>query len=100
MEYALKLENVTKVYKDFKLDNVNIDLPKGCIMGFIGENGAGKTTAIKLILDLINRDDGIITILGKDNKTEINFIKENIGVVLDESSFPENLNAAEIINVI
>ena len=100
MEYVLKLENVTKVYKDFKLDNVNINLPKGCIMGFIGENGAGKTTAIKLILDLINRDDGTITILGKDNKTEMNLIKENIGVVLDESSFPENLNAAEINNIL
>ena len=100
MEYALKLENVTKEYKDFKLENINIALPKGCIMGFIGENGAGKTTAIKLILDLINRDDGTITILGKDNKTEMNSIKENIGVVLDESSFPENLNAAEINNIL
>lgn len=60
MEYALKLENVTKVYKDFKLDNINITLPKGSIMGFIGENGAGKTTTIKLILDLISRDGGNI----------------------------------------
>ena len=100
MEYALKLENVTKVYKDFKLDNVNIDFPKGCIMGFIGENGAGKTTTIKLILDLISRDEGTITILGKDNKTEMNSIKENIGVVLDESSFPENLNAVEINHIL
>lgn len=100
MEYALKLENVTKEYKDFKLENINITLPKGCIMGFIGENGAGKTTVIKLILDLINRDDGTITILNKDNKTEMNYIKENIGVVLDESSFPENLNAAEINNIL
>lgn len=100
MEYALKLENVTKEYKDFKLDHINIALPKGCIMGFIGENGAGKTTAIKLILDLINRDSGTITILGKDNKSEIDSIKENIGVVLDESSFPENLNAAEINHIL
>ena len=100
MEYALKLENVTKEYKDFKLENISITLPKGCIMGFIGENGAGKTTVIKLILDLINRDDGTITILNKDNKTEMNYIKENIGVVLDESSFPENLNAAEINNIL
>ncbi|HNZ82962.1 MAG TPA: ABC transporter ATP-binding protein [Sedimentibacter sp.] len=100
MEYALRLENVTKEYKNFKLDHINIALPKGCIMGFIGENGAGKTTAIKLILDLINRDDGKITILGKDNRTEMNAIKENIGVVLDESSFPENLNAAEINHIL
>lgn len=96
MEYALKLENVTKEYKDFTLDNISISLPKGCIMGFIGENGAGKSTTIKLILDLINRDAGTITILGKDNKNEIQSIKENIGVVMDEPCFPENLNAEEI----
>lgn len=96
MEYALKLENVTKEYKDFTLDNISISLPKGCIMGFIGENGAGKSTTIKLILDLINRDVGTITILGKDNKNEIQSIKENIGVVMDEPCFPENLNVAEI----
>lgn len=96
MEYSLKLENVTKEYKDFKLDHVNISLPKGCIMGFIGENGAGKSTTIKLILDLIKRDEGEISILSKDNKTEMYSVKENIGVVMDESSFPENLNAVEI----
>lgn len=100
MEYALKLENVTKEYKDFKLDHVNISLPKGCIMGFIGENGAGKSTTIKLILDLIKRDEGIITILGKDNKTELKSVKEYIGVVMDESSFPENLNAKEISKIL
>ncbi|HOK49793.1 MAG TPA: ABC transporter ATP-binding protein, partial [Sedimentibacter sp.] len=100
MEYALKLENVTKVYKDFMLDNINIALPKGSIMGFIGENGAGKTTTIKLILDLISRDGGTITVLGKENRTEMDSVKENIGVVLDESSFPENLNAREINNIL
>lgn len=96
MEYALQLINVTKQYKDFKLDNINIKLPPGCIMGFVGENGAGKSTTIKLILDLINRDSGQITVLGKDNKIDFNSIKENIGVVMDESSFPDNLNAKEI----
>lgn len=96
MEYALQLINVTKQYKDFKLDNINIKLPPGCIMGFVGENGAGKSTTIKLILDLINRDSGKITVLGKDNKIDFNSIKENIGVVMDESSFPDNLNAKEI----
>jgi ABC-2 type transport system ATP-binding protein len=99
MEYALTLENVTKEYKDFKLDHINIHLPKGCIMGFIGENGAGKSTTIKLIMDLVKRDEGIITILGKDNKTELNSIKENIGIVMDELCFPENLNAREISKV-
>lgn len=100
MEYALKLENVSKIYTDFKLEHVNINLPQGCIMGFIGENGAGKSTTIKLILDLIKRDEGTITILGKDNKTELRSVKENIGVVMDESNFPENLNAVEINKIL
>ena len=99
MEYALKLENVTKEYKDFKLENVNINLPKGAIMGFIGENGAGKSTTIKLIMDLISRDEGTITIFGKDNRDDMKSIKEKIGVVMDESAFPENLNAVEINSI-
>lgn len=96
MESAFKITNLSKNYKDFKLDNINIELPKGCIMGFIGENGAGKSTTIKLILDLIHKDSGNITILGKDNKKELNLIKENIGVVMDECFFPENINASNI----
>ena len=99
MEYALKLENVTKEYKDFKLEHVNINLPKGAIMGFIGENGAGKSTTIKLIMDLISRDEGTITIFGKDNRDDMKSIKEKIGVVMDESAFPENLNAVEINSI-
>jgi len=95
MEYALKLENVTKEYKDFKLDNISVNVPRGVIMGFIGENGAGKSTTIKLILDLIRRDAGIITVLGTD-VCELKSIKEKIGVVMDESCFPENLNVEEI----
>ncbi len=95
MEYALKLENVTKEYNDFKLDNISVNVPRGAIMGLIGENGAGKSTTIKLILDLIRRDAGIITVLGTD-VCELKSIKEKIGVVMDESCFPENLNVEEI----
>jgi len=95
MEYALKLENVTKEYNDFKLDNISINVPRGVIMGLIGENGAGKSTTIKLILDLMRRDSGIITVLGTD-VCELKSIKEKIGVVMDESCFPENLNVEEI----
>ena len=96
MESAIKINNLSKKYSDFCLNNINIDLPKGCIMGFIGENGAGKSTTIKLILDLIHRDNGRITVLGKDNKKELTLIKENIGVVMDECFFPENISAKNI----
>lgn len=93
---ALKLTNVTKHYPGFTLDNVNLSLPQGCIMGFIGENGAGKSSTIKLILDLIRRDSGTITILGQDNLTGLSKVKEHVGVVLDESCFPDNLSAINI----
>lgn len=102
MEYALELENVGKLYKDknFKLQDVSFNLPKGCIMGFIGENGAGKTTTIKLIMDLIKKDSGEIKVLGKDCPQNLNFLKENIGVVLDECFFPENLIVEDINKIL
>lgn len=96
MEDALNLQNVTKKYPDFTLNRINLRLASGCIMGFIGENGAGKTTTIKLILDLIKRDEGTITILGKDNLTDLKSIKEHLGVVMEDSFFPENLTAANV----
>ena len=60
MENVLEIRNLTKTYKDFVLDNLNLCLPKGHIMGFVGENGAGKSTTIKLILNIIHRDQGEI----------------------------------------
>ncbi len=96
MNYALELKDVSKNYDGFLLDHVSLTLPQGCIMGLIGENGAGKSTTIKLILDLISRDSGTITLLGRDNQEDLKSIKENLGVVLDESCFPENLNLSDI----
>lgn len=58
MDAILQVNNLTKQYSDFKLDNVSFSLPKGTIMGLIGENGAGKSTTINAILDLIKKDDG------------------------------------------
>lgn len=97
---ALRLENVTKRYDGFTLDNVSINLPRGCIMGFIGENGAGKSTTIKLVLDLIRRDQGNISILGQDNLAALSQVKEHLGVVLEESCFPENLSALSVNHVL
>ena len=93
---ALYIRNLSKKYDGFFLDNINITLPKGSIMGFIGENGAGKSTTIKLILELIKRDSGEIKIYDLDNRENSSDLKQNIGVVLDECSFPENLTIKEI----
>ena len=86
---AIEIRDLSKSYKDFNLEHLNLTLPGGCIMGLVGENGAGKSTTIKLILNMIHRDCGSISILGRDNVTEMQSLKEDIGVVLDEVGLPE-----------
>lgn len=93
---AIELKNISKSYKDFKLDNVSFDLPTGCILGLIGENGAGKSTTIKLILDVLDLENGTINVLGKDHKT---LNKNDVGVITDDFGMPDCLNAKELENV-
>lgn len=93
---ALEIKNLSKSFSGFKLDNLNLTLPSGCIMGLIGENGAGKSTTIKLILDMLHKDSGTIKILGRDNQDNIYLTKEEIGVVMDEVGIPECLNAKQV----
>ena len=93
---ALEIRNLTKSYPGFTLDNLNLTLPGGCILGLIGENGAGKSTTIKLILDMIHKDSGTVTILGRDNGKNVELIKEEIGVVLDEAGIPECLTVTQV----
>ena len=92
---ALEIKDLTKSYKDFTLDHLNLTLPSGCILGLIGENGAGKSTTIKLILNIIHKDSGNITLLGHDSEKILLRAKEDIGVVLDEVGFPECLTAKQ-----
>ncbi len=93
---ALEIKDLTKSFDGFKLDKLNLMLPSGCIMGLIGENGAGKSTTVKLILDMIHKDSGSITVLGKDNGKDIKLIKEDIGVVMDDVGIPECLTAKQV----
>ena len=93
---ALEIQKLRKAYDGFLLDDISLTLPSGCIMGLIGENGAGKSTTIKLILDMIHKDGGSIRIFEKDTKESIMLLKEDIGVVLDDVGMPECLNAKQI----
>lgn len=93
---ALEIKNLCKTYPGFTLDHLNLTLPQGCIMGLIGENGAGKSTTIRLILDMIRSDGGTVKLFGKDIQGNIRELKEDIGVVLDEVGFPECMNASRI----
>jgi len=93
---ALEIKNLNKSFSGFRLNNLNLNLPSGCIMGLIGENGAGKSTTIKLILDILHKESGTITILGKDNNNNIELLKEDIGVVMDEVGIPECFTAKQV----
>ena len=96
MEYNLEVTNLEKKYQDFSLNQINIKLPKGKIIGLIGQNGSGKTTTIKAILNLISYDKGTIKIFGKDYKKLTKEDREKIGVVLDDSFFSTILNINDI----
>jgi len=99
MENIIEIKNLKKKYDDkFELGKIDLAIPKGVIVGLIGENGAGKTTLIKAMLNIIKIDNGEIKIFGKDYKKEEKEIKEDIGIVLDNMFFPELLNAKDINN--
>lgn len=94
---AIEIKGLTKQYQGFRLGSYDLTLPSGCILGLVGENGAGKSTTIRLIMDAITRDAGTISVLGVDNRSpEFAGVKEDIGVVLDEAYFPEVLSAANV----
>ncbi len=99
MIYALELRNVSKHYKTFDLQNINLALPKGCIMGLIGENGAGKSTIIKLILNLIRRDGGEIDVLNLPAEVFSAQRNAKIGVVMDECHIPDMFHVKHVDNI-
>lgn len=99
-ENALLIRNLTKRYGDFELDHINLCLPGGCVMGLIGENGAGKSTTIKSITGAVHPDEGEILVLGSDiHSPDYAKVKEEIGVVMDEACFPEGLTAVQVNEV-
>ncbi len=94
---AIEIKGLEKRYDGFQLGSFDLTLPSGCIMGLVGENGAGKSTSIKLIMNAIGRDAGEISVLGVDNRSaEFRDVKEDIGVVLDEAYFPEVMSARNV----
>ena len=94
---AIEIKGLEKRYEGFQLGSFDLTLPSGCIMGLVGENGAGKSTTIKLIMNAIGRDAGEISVLGVDNRSAgFRDVKEDIGVVLDEAYFPEVMSARNV----
>ena len=90
---AIEIRNLTKHYVGFSLENLNLTLPSGCIMGLVGENGAGKSTTIRMLLGMARPDSGEITVFGQKMDSGL---RERIGVVLDEPGYPSCMTAAQI----
>ena len=95
MEYVIEVKEVVKDYGDFKLDNISFQVEKGCICGFVGQNGSGKTTTIQLLMDVIKKDSGLIKIFGQNVVNNIDF-KKDVGIVFDEMGFHEFMTPMEI----
>jgi ABC-2 type transport system ATP-binding protein len=100
MSNTLEINNLTKNYGDFTLDNISFSLPTGYIMGIIGANGAGKTTIIKIIMNLVMKDAGEVSIFGKDHRAHEVEIKKRIGFVYDTPNYYEHLNLKQLKNTI
>lgn len=102
MNSTLILKNVNKKYEksNFAIKDISFSIPEGSIVGFIGENGAGKSTTMNCILNVIRRDSGTIEIFGREMTDEDIDIRENIGVVYDSNNFPEYLTARQLADIL
>lgn len=98
-ENAIEIKDVTKKYDGFTLNNISFDVPKGSIMGFIGQNGAGKSTTIRSLLNIIPVDSGEMKLLGLDHIKNEREIKERIAVVFDELPFHDIFNAKDMSRI-
>ena len=98
-ENAIAIKGVTKRYDGFVLDNISFDVPKGCIMGFIGQNGAGKTTTIRSLLHITDIDGGEISLLGMDHVKDEAELKKRIAVVFDELPFHDMFNVKDMAKI-
>ncbi|MFC9539093.1 ABC transporter ATP-binding protein [Lysinibacillus sp. NPDC056959] len=100
MENVIEIRNISKKFKVFSIDNLDLQVKKGYITGFIGANGAGKSTTIKMIMNLLKPDTGEVKLFGLDYKTHEKEIKERIGFVYDENVFFEGLNLKDIRKIV
>ncbi|MDE6963071.1 MAG: ABC transporter ATP-binding protein, partial [Lachnospiraceae bacterium] len=96
MNNYLEVKNLSKSFEGFRLHDITFTLPKGYIMGLIGPNGSGKTTTIKLILNMLKRTSGEVKILGYDNIIGEQEAKRNLGVVFDSNYFSDEWKISQV----
>ena len=101
MDYVLEVNGLKKAYKQKQvLQDVSFQVYEGCISGFIGVNGVGKTTTIKMLLGLVKPDAGDIKIFGMDLKQNQMKIKERIGIVFDNGYLYDDLTIKDMAKII
>lgn len=93
--YAIEIKDLVKQFDNFKLGPINLAIPKGTIVGYIGQNGAGKSTTIKLLLGLLNKDSGEIKILDEINPNSV-ALKDKLGIVFDDLLVPEEMTLVDV----
>ncbi|MEZ0262549.1 MAG: ABC transporter ATP-binding protein [Alphaproteobacteria bacterium] len=99
--YAIDVRNLTKSFGDKKaVDHVNLRVPKGKIYGFLGPNGSGKTTTMRMLCGLLTPDEGEGTCLGFDIRTQSAAIKRRIGYMTQKFSYWEDLSIRENLNFV
>ena len=95
----LSIMNLTKEYPGFTLDNVSFDVAKGTIMGFIGRNGAGKSTTLKAILNMVYVNRGSVSYFGLDLKENEREIKQRIGFTGGEVNYYKKKKIKDILTI-
>ena len=94
---AIELSHIEKNFTGFSLQDISLTVPSGSICGLVGENGAGKSTTIRILMGALRPDGGSASVLGVDTSSpEFLRIKDDIGVVLDEAYFPDILNVVQV----
>lgn len=96
MNDILSLRQVEKQFDNFHLGPLDLDIKRGSILGLIGENGAGKSTSIRLILSNIEEKEGEIYIFGKKNKDLTEYERKKIAFVFDDLYLPQDMNLREV----
>lgn len=100
MENVIEIQNVHKSFEGFQLKDLTLTVKKGYVTGFIGGNGVGKSTTIKLIMNLLQPDSGTISVFGLNYKEHEKEIKQRIGFVYDENVFYDHLTLAEMKEIV
>jgi ABC-2 type transport system ATP-binding protein len=83
-DLSVQFEGVSKRYTHFSLENIHLELPTGSIMGFIGANGAGKSTTIRILMGLVHQDEGSVRVLGHAMPSDQAAAKLDIGFVSED----------------